>query len=387
MTGMDGRAQGATVLLAPRHPGDPAGAGVPPVAPGASRTAGRTVAILIGLNLVIQIGLIVVILANDLGAIAAVRISLVTGVVFYAAAAMVVGALSGGLNLRPRIGDGHGFAGAAEGAVVGTGAAVVLSALLRLLLGRPQLDPTSGALAAGSVIWLVVGVLVVAVLAPVVEEFVFRGFLLEAFRDRGQVSAVVVSGVAFSLAHLSLVQFRYYLVMGMAFAVVYWRRGLIGSVAAHASFNGVLLLVAVVAMHAPVRQVSTAGFTVSLPAAWATRTDVSGDDLVGSSPVGTRVELAHVDGTRALDIDTLARDVARAGLPAPSKISVDPATVTRLALPAGRALTMAARIDGRDGRLVMVPKGNRLWLAALRIAPGDDPATAFDRILRSWHLP
>ena len=383
---MDGRAGGGVVLLADRKvvAGDEQSE---QPAPGAGRTAGRTVALLIGLNLVIQIGLVVVIVAKHLGLVAAVRISLVTGVVFYAIAAMVVGALSAGLHVRARSGSHDGLVGAAEGVVVGGGAAVLLSALLRLALGRPLLDPTSGALATSGGVWLVVGILVVAVLAPMVEELVFRGFLLEAFRERGQTSAVVFSAMAFSLAHLSLAQFRYYLVMGMAFSVVYWRRGLIGSIAAHAAFNGTLLLIAVVAVHAPVRQVSAGGFTVSVPATWSTSTAVAGDDLVATGPVGTKVEMAHVNAPRPLDVDALARDIGRGALSLPSKVSVDVATVTRLDLPTGRAITMAARIDGHDGRVVMVPKGSRLWIASLRTADGDHSAAAFDALVRSWRLP
>jgi membrane protease YdiL (CAAX protease family) len=354
---------------------------------GATRSAGRTVAVLIGVNLLLQIGLAVFLVVNHLGLIAAVRISLVAGVVFYAAAALAVGARSASLGLRPSVGTANGLVGAAEGFAVGGGAAVLLSAVLRLILGRPPLDPTSGALAAGSAAWLLLGVVVVAVVAPVVEELVFRGFLLEAYRHRGQTSAVVFSAIAFSLAHLSFAQLRYYLVMGMAFSVVYWRRGLIGSVAAHAAFNATLLVVAVVAMHAPARSVSTAGSTVSVPAAWASGMGASGDDLVLTGPVGTRVELAHVATNRPVDVDVLARDLARSAFPAPAAVGIDPATVARVDLPEGRAVTMAARVDGRDGRVVMVPKGTTLWVATLREAAGDRSTADFDRIVRSWRLP
>ena len=120
------------------------GADRPPPAPGVTRTVGRTVAILIGLNLVLQIVLVVVIINKHLGVVTAVRISLVTGVVFYAVTAMVVRALSQGLGLRPRLGTGDGLAGAAEGVVVGGGAAVLLSALLRLAFGRPAARPDVG---------------------------------------------------------------------------------------------------------------------------------------------------------------------------------------------------------------------------------------------------
>jgi membrane protease YdiL (CAAX protease family) len=383
---MDRRADGATAVLEPGGRQGP-GPAAPAPSPSASRVAGRTVAALIGANLVLQIILVVVIVSQHLGVVSAVRISLVVGVVFYAVTAIAVGAWSSGLGLRPRLGTGDGLTGVAEGVVVGGGAAVLLSGLLRLLLGRPLLDPTSGVLASGGAAWLLLGVLVVAVLAPVVEEFVFRGFLLEAFRARGQVSAVVLSGVAFSLAHLSVAQFRYYLVMGMAFSVVYWRRGLIGSIAAHAAFNATLLAVAVVAMHAPAREVSSAGFTVSVPASWSSVSGVPGDDLVLRGPVGTRVELGHVDLPRPVDVDALARDLSKGSFSSPAHVAIDAASVTRIDLAGGRAVTMAAQVGDRDGRVVMIPKGTRLWLAVLRTATDDRSAVDFDRIVRSWRLP
>jgi hypothetical protein len=161
----------------------------------------------------------------------------------------------------------------------------------------------------------------------------------------------------------------------------------VGSVAAHAAFNGTLLMVAVAGVHAPARDVSTAGFTVTLPAAWATGTDVVGDDLVGVGPLGTRIELSHVDTPRDSDLDGLVRKLAGGALPLPEKVTVDVGSVGRIPLPAGGAVTMAARIDGRPGRVVMIPKGRRLWVATLRPTSGDHSVQQLDDILRSWRLP
>jgi len=376
------RADGSTALL--ERDQTPEGS---PAAAGATRTAGRTVAALIGLNLVVQLGMGAVVAANGYGVTTAVRLSLAVGVVFYALTALATRLWARNLGLPPRLGTRHALVGAAEGVVVGAGSAVLLSALLRLLLGHPVLDPTSAALASGGAGWLLLGVLVVAVVAPVVEELVFRGFLLEAFRGRGARTAVLVSAVAFSLAHLRLAQFRYYVLMGVAFSLVYWRRGLVGSIAAHAAFNATLLMVAVAGVHAPAQDVSAAGFTVTLPAAWARGADVAGNDLVGAGPLGTRVELAHVDTPRDVDLDSVVRNLSGGSLPLPDKVTLDVGSVARIALPAGRAVSVVARIDGRPGRVVMVPKGRRLWVATLRSATDDHSAGTFDDILRSWRLP
>jgi membrane protease YdiL (CAAX protease family) len=354
----------------------------------AGRRAGRTVAALIGLNLAFQVVLAAIVIANGMDLASAVRLSLVAGLFFYGASALWVLARSASLGLRPEVGRATALVGAAEGFVVGGGLALLLVGLLRLALGHPVLDPTAAVLAAdGGVGALILGFLIIAVAAPVVEELVFRGFLAEALRGRGRRIAVLVSAAAFSLAHLRLAQFRYYLFLGVVLGLVYWRRGLIGSVCAHAAFNGMLLVVAVAATHGPAVEVSAAGATVSLPAAWVTATNVSSDDLVAVGPTGTHVELAHADvGVPLPPVDVLARGLGAGTVPMPPKVVLDYSTVMIVDLPAGRAVSVRATVDGRAGRMVMVPKGQRLWLASVD-GGGSTAENDFDAILWSWRLP
>jgi hypothetical protein len=354
----------------------------------AGRRAGRTVAAIIGLNLALQVVLVGIVVANHMELASAVRLSLVTGLLFYGATALWVLARSATLGLRPVLGRDGALVGGAEGFIVGGGLALLMAALLRLALGHPVLDPTAAVLAGdGALGPLVLGFLLIAVAAPVVEELVFRGFLAEALRGRGRRVAVLVSAAAFSLAHLRLAQFRYYLFVGVVLGLMYWRRGLVGSVCAHAAFNGMLLVVALAATHGPPIQTSVAGATVKLPAAWVTVANVPGDDLAAVGPAGTRVELAHVDGPSALPpADVLAQRVRARGVTLPSNIVLDYTTVMVVDLPAGPAISMKATVAGHDGRLVMVPKGNRLWLASV-IGGGGRADDDFNAVLWSWRLP
>lgn len=354
----------------------------------AGRGAGRTVAAIIGVNLVVQVLLLGIISANHMELASAVRLSLFVGLLFYAASALWVLARSASLGLRPEVGRDGALVGAAEGFVVGGAMALLLAGLLRLVLGHAVVDPTAAVLAAdGALGPLVFGFLIIAVAAPIVEELVFRGFLAEAFRGRGRRSAVLVSAVAFSLAHLRLGQFRYYLLLGVVLGLVYWRRGLVGSVSAHAAFNAMLLMVAVAATHGPSLEVSAAGARITLPPAWVTTAKVAGDDLVATGPTGTRVELAHADVPGALPpAEVLAERVRAGGVPLPSNIELDYTTVAVVDLPAGHAVSVKATVGGHDGRLAMVPKGHRLWLAS-GVGGGGAAAGDVDAILRSWVLP
>lgn len=63
------------------------------------------------------------------------------------------------------------------------------------------------------------------VIAPVVEEFVFRKVIVDRTLAYGQWAAVVVSGLMFGLFHGNLNQFAYAVVLGMFFAFLYIKTG------------------------------------------------------------------------------------------------------------------------------------------------------------------
>jgi len=351
----------------------------------AGRKAGRTVFATIGLNLVMQIVLGIYVALHHMGLAATVRLSLFTGLMYYAAVALWVLARSIDLGLRPQSGRSTALVGAAEGFIVGGGLALLLVALLRLASGHPVLDPTTAVLAAqSSFLPLLVGFVLIAMLGPMVEELVFRGFLAEAFRKRGRRTAVLVSAVFFSLAHLRLAQFRYYVAMGVVFGLVYWRRGLVGSICAHAAFNGMLVVAALAAIHGPAQHVRTPTFAVTVPAAWTVTQNTMGDDLVADSPLGSRVELTHMDAPGIPDVSILARGLAGGALAFPPQITVDYATVVVVDFPAGRAVAMTVHVGGYDGRVIILPRGDRLWTATLRSGGEASDMTAFHDMVRSW---
>ena len=89
------------------------------------------------------------------------------------------------------------------------------------------------------------GVIAIVLIAPVVEEITFRGFIMGGLRSRVGVGwAVVISSVIFALAHSLSVGGSILLlgpslfVAGLALALVYhWTRSLYPGMVLHASFN------------------------------------------------------------------------------------------------------------------------------------------------------
>ncbi len=360
----------------------------PPVKTGTK--ANRTVMGFIVTNVVLQLFLLVYFAANDTPRASVVQISLYTGLALYAVAAFWVLARSASLKIRPSTGLETAAAGAAEGVVIGGVAAVLLVAGLRLLTGHPVLDPATAYLASqGSWGALLLGFVVIVVAAPVVEELVFRGFMAESYRRHGPRLAIILSAAAFSLAHLSPAQLQYYLAMGVVLGLVYWRRGLVGSIATHATFNGVLLAVAVAAAHGPAVEHELVGATIAIPGTYQVGSPLPGDDdLVAEGPLGATVELAHVAVPGpAPAAEELGRVLAQGGLALPPEIVIDASSVSLFDLPAGRAVAMQADIDGRDGRVVIVPGTGAIWVASYRSDGNVQSSFDFDEMLLSLTLP
>lgn len=65
----------------------------------------------------------------------------------------------------------------------------------------------------------------VVLIAPVMEEFIFRKLLCDRIRAYGERTAVLVSGLVFGLFHGNLYQFFYAFGIGAVFAYIYLRTG------------------------------------------------------------------------------------------------------------------------------------------------------------------
>jgi membrane protease YdiL (CAAX protease family) len=100
-------------------------------------------------------------------------------------------------------------------------------------------------------------VLLTLVLAPVGEEFFFRGFSLTAWeRDLGTRAALIRSSVFFAAAHLlsvtaasaregllvATIELAVYVPLGLVLGWLFVRRGIVASIAGHAAANGTTLL-------------------------------------------------------------------------------------------------------------------------------------------------
>lgn len=94
--------------------------------------------------------------------------------------------------------------------------------------------------------WIVALIVVVAVGAPLVEEFVYRGVILQSLEGRlKDTIALVVSAAFFGAIHLQPVEFPGLFLIGLVFGLCWQRTGRIACpILAHLAFNASGLLLA-----------------------------------------------------------------------------------------------------------------------------------------------
>ncbi len=85
-------------------------------------------------------------------------------------------------------------------------------------------------------IWLVF--ILVVVIAPIIEEFIFRKLMIDRLSRFGDVTAIIVSAVAFGLFHGNLFQFFYAAFLGLLLGYLYCKSGKISyTIIFHAIIN------------------------------------------------------------------------------------------------------------------------------------------------------
>jgi membrane protease YdiL (CAAX protease family) len=164
-----------------------------------------------------------------------------------------------GLNRRARLSD-FGYRKVAPGLAIGVFLAAgisyyVLTALYQVIVGLHGTDKLPKGLGVGQSTAALVGAAAfVCVVAPVAEEFFFRGFIFGALRrwhlmigrhDLGTWAAAVVTGILFGLVHAGSASAQYLIPLGFfgfMLCLVRWRTGSLYPCMALHSVNNSLAL-------------------------------------------------------------------------------------------------------------------------------------------------
>lgn len=343
----------------------------------------------IGLNIVVQIAAFAVVAAGRMEPERAITLSIIVGLVFYA---IVLGWSASALaTLRPRWLDGNRQTAPVLGIEIGLLAAATLIALLWAVTGEPVIDPAAHALVSeGSVARTAIAFLLIAGVAPFVEEVLFRGVVAESLRRHGGAIAIGVSSFLFALAHLR--SLAYYTAAGVVLAVLYRRRGLWASIAAHATFNGCLVVLAVVVALGPSKTFVGDGVSLRAPAGWHVPADgdrPQGAVLALRGPSGATLLVGRneVSGPVIPSAEEVAGGLNAGVVPMPPGWAVEPGSARVAEYPAGRGVEVRVKVDGHGGVVALIPKGRTLWEVDVATAGSSRAERDLPEILRSVTFP
>jgi membrane protease YdiL (CAAX protease family) len=243
------------------------------------------------------------------------------------------------------------------GAGIGGGLAATFVAISRSD-GNPSPDGRiSPLMSEGDFAHIAVTLLILCICAPVIEEVLFRGLLLESFRGGRAIGAGLVgSAVAFSVWHLNPSWWAcgYYVVMGLMLGGVYLRRGLAGSIATHFAFNGILAMAALASVLSPAQTVSAGNVSVQAPTGWSAAAQ-QGSSLALNGPSGAALLVLELPLSGSPSVDEMTQRIRSGTIDEMPGVRVDTETTRAINLPAGSAAAVDVSAAGHDGTLVLVP--------------------------------
>ncbi|MCE5220927.1 MAG: CPBP family intramembrane metalloprotease [Clostridium sp.] len=89
-------------------------------------------------------------------------------------------------------------------------------------------------------VYLILFLIYACLLGPILEEIIFRGFILKSMQKYGNLTAIIVSSILFSMFHLNLVQFVNPVLMGIVLAFIAIKsKSIVPSIIAHIFNNSI----------------------------------------------------------------------------------------------------------------------------------------------------
>jgi membrane protease YdiL (CAAX protease family) len=295
-------------------------------------------------------------------------------------------------HIRPHFVEGSRPAAVIIGLLTGACAGLAIGGFISLLSGHLSSDRNVLAVVfEGDHMQIIVITFISVVVAPLVEEMLFRGLLVESLRSRGKYAAILGGAVAFSFWHLRPGSLEYYILIGFLLGYLYWRLGLAGSMSAHAAFNGVLVVLAFLAIGGGSVVSSPSGVSFRAPGGWrAIRSrSIQGIplppnvDAVVESPFGAGFFVSHHD----LAVPAGADFAPQATLPSADNLPPGASDVRTIDVAGSPALRYTVTQHNVQLTFVAIPHGTRGYLALL-VAPVDDKTEHdLDQMLGSLKLP
>ena len=249
-------------------------------------------------------------------------------------------------SVRLRWHHGSPALGVAIGLLVGGGLSALMLFAVSSAAGHLDPDPRIVLLMSeGDAAHVIATVLITCAAAPLIEEVLFRGLLLESQRGRGTRAAIWISALAFAVWHLNPSALRYYALMGalLGFLPSGWRTASTSELPTSLTDTG-----------------SVAGFR---------------------GPSGAELVVVSFASATAPSVDEVYERLSGGGFG-----SSDKGALHELRLPAGPAVEVFQQMQGDDATIVFLPHAGRSYELALRGAGSVKARSDFDRILKSLRV-
>jgi hypothetical protein len=172
--------------------------------------------------------------------------------------------------------------------------------------------------------------------------------------------------------------------MGFLLGFIYWRLGLAGSISAHATFNGVLVALAFVALAGGPSAITRAGVALDLPRTWHIVEEklAPSIDLAVESPAGAAMIVEHVGAADLLRQGFVSPRVALTRLPPGARLPRD------VSVAGGPAVRFSVLLpDGTPSDVVVIPKGKGIFVLTLVAGGSEEAERQFGVMLESLQLP
>ena len=305
--------------------------------------------------------------------------------VYIVVGTLIVTQLVPGVRLRWSKGSPGG--GIAFGALIGGGVSAALLAAVTAAAGHLSPDPRMvTTMSEGDVPHIVVTLAIACLCAPLVEEVLFRGLLLESLRRRSTVLAIAVSSAGFAVWHLNPAALRYYALIGVLLGILYVKRGLVCSMAAHFTFNAVLGVAALAVVLAPTTTYDVGAVSFAAPGGWSLQHQ-QGDSVLLGGPSGAELFVLDRASSHRVDTATLLQRLRNGGLDsAVPGLQVNQDTIRQQKLAAGNAVEVDVTTEGHGGTVVLMPLARESVEVLFLNAGSAKAESQFQRILQSLRV-
>lgn len=297
-------------------------------------------------------------------------------------------------NVRLRWHDGNKGLAIFTGLVVGGALSVLGLSAVSAAAGHLNPDPRIVVLMSeGDAPHILTTVLIACVAAPLIEETLFRGVLLESLRRQGTGAAILISGAAFAAWHLNPAALVYYSVMGALLGLLYVKRGLLCSMAAHLAFNGVLTIAAIVVVTGAGPLVSNDGLSMHTPGGWSTSNSADlppsfadfHESFALEGPSGAAFVALSFPTPTAPDPDLLMQRLSTASASG-FGAAIRSGTSREVKVPAGTLVEVDATIGSQPATVAFLPTEGRTYELIFMAAGSPKAAADFTRMLRDLRV-